>query len=373
MEGVLNILIFASGCWIITIAFGMFLEKINRTEMIIIFGVFFLWGADSLFMLSEETLFYRYYPHLLYLNQPFELFMGPLVYCRFKIMVEGKMRFDRLTALLFAPGALAVLYFIPFFAQSPEAKLASVGFDNIQNGAARGTYLFIMYSAGPYLLACLVLGVIHGYRTLSKRGIRLLMQKKYFLGYNLIWISLVFIIYSAIVSDKSLMQRWTILLMTIVLILSYYLEKKHTAFFLEMQKDASATRYAKSMLGGINTGAVIERLQELMELEKIYLDADLSLQRLSSILGIRPHQLSEILNDRLDTNFRSFVNSYRIDAAKKLLLENDAMSIYRAALQCGFNSKTVFNTAFLKSEGMTPTQFRETSKKTHSDPSGSSP
>jgi AraC-like DNA-binding protein len=367
MEGVLNTLIFASGCWLITISFGIFLEKINRTEMTIIFALLFLWGADSLFILSEETLFYRYYPHLLYLNQPFELFLGPLVYCRFKIMIEGKMRFDRLTALLFAPGALAVLYFIPFFMESPEAKLASVGFNTIRNGAARGTYLFIMYSAAPYLIACLVLGVIYGYRTLSKRGIRLLMQKKYFLSYNLLWISLVFIIYSAIISDKSLMLRWTVLLITILLILSYYLEKKHAAFFLEMHKDTSAARYAKSMLGGIDTGAVIERLQELMELEKNYLDADLSLQQLSSILGITPHQLSEILNDRLDTNFRSFVNSYRINAAKMLLLENDAMSVIRAARQCGFNSKTVFNTAFLKTEGMTPTQFKETNKKMPSD------
>jgi AraC-like DNA-binding protein len=367
MEGVLNTLIFATACWLMTISFGIFLEKRNRTEVIVIFALLFLWGADSLFILSEETLFYRDYPHLLYLNQPFELFLGPLVYCRFKIMIDGKMRFDRLTALLFAPGALAVIYFIPFFTQSPEAKLASVGFNTIQNGAARGTYLFIMYSAAPYFIACLVLGVIHGYRMLSKRGIRLLMQKKYFLGYNLLLISLFFIIYSAILSDKSLVLRWTVLLVTILLILSYYLEKKHADFFLEMQKDASAARYAKSMLRGIDTGAVIERLQELMELEKIYCDADLSLQKLSALLGITPHQLSEILNDRLDTNFRSFVNSYRINAAKKLLLENDAMSIIRAARQCGFNSKTVFNTAFLKSEGMSPTQFREMNKKTPSD------
>ncbi|MBP7736462.1 MAG: AraC family transcriptional regulator [Spirochaetes bacterium] len=367
MDAILNALIFAAACWLITISFGIFMEKRNRTEIIVIFSLLFLWGADSLFMLSEDTFFYRYYPHLLYLNQPFELFLGPLVYCRFKIMIEGKIRLDPLTALLFAPGVLAVVYFIPFFLQSPEVKLASVGFDTIHSGAARGIYLFIMYSAAPYLIACLVLGVIHGYRTLSKRGIRLLIQKKYFLGYNLLWISMLFIIYIAIVSDKSLMHRWTVLVITVLLIISYYWEKKHADFFLEMQKDASATRYAKSMLRGIDTKAVIERLQELMELEKIYLDEGLSLQQLSALLGITPHQLSEILNDRLDTNFRSYVNSYRIGAAKKLLLENDAMSVLRAALQCGFISKTVFNTAFLKSEGMTPTQFRDRNKKTPSD------
>ncbi|TAL29478.1 MAG: AraC family transcriptional regulator [Spirochaetes bacterium] len=367
MEDVLNTLIFATGCSLMTIASGIFVEKTNRTEMIIIFALLFLWGADSLFILSEETFFYRYYPHLLYLNQPFELFLGPLVYFRFRLMIEGKMRFDRLAALLLVPGVLAVAYFIPFFIQSPDAKLASVGFDNIQKGATRGTYLFIMYSAGPYFIACLVLGVVHGYRTLSKRGIRLLMQKKYFVSYNVLWISLLFIIYIAILSDKSLMLRWTILLITTLLILSYYLEKKHVEFFLEMQKDASETRYAKSMLGGIDTGAVIERLKELMELEKIYLDEGLSLQGLSSRLGITPHQLSEILNGRLSTNFRSFVNTYRIHAAKKLLMEDENISIMRAAYRCGFNSKTVFNNAFLKTEGITPTEFKERNRKERSD------
>jgi AraC-like DNA-binding protein len=367
MEDVLTTLIFATGCSLMTIAFGIFVEERNRAEKIIIFALLFLWGADSLFMLSEEIFFYRYYPHLLYLNQPFELFMGPLVYFRLRIMIEGKLRFDRLSSLLLVPGVLAVAYFIPFFLQSPDAKLASVGFNNIQNGAVRGIYLFIMYSAGPYFIACLVLGVVHGYKTLSKRGIRLLMQKKYFVSYNILWISLLFVIYNSILWDKSLALRYTILLVTALLILSYYFEKGHADFFLEMQKDASETRYAKSMLGGIDTGAVIERLKELMELEKIYLDEGLSLQRLSSILGITPHQLSEILNDRLATNFRSFINTCRIRAAKKLLLEDENISIIRAAYRCGFNSKTVFNTAFLKTEGITPTEFKEKNKKPRSD------
>lgn len=101
-----------------------------------------------------------------------------------------------------------------------------------------------------------------------------------------------------------------------------------------------------------------------MEFEDLYLDGKLSLKTLSSMLDITTHQLSEILNSRLNTNFRSFVNRYRINAAKKMLLENEDISILHTTLNCGFNSKTTFNTAFHALEGMTPTKFIEINKKT---------
>ena len=359
MDSLLNLLVFASACSLITIAFGYFSEDRKKAEKIIIFIVCFLWGVDSLFLLSEETGFYKDFPHLLYLNQPFELFLGPLVYYRFRIMVEGKMRFNRLTIFLFLPGVLAVLYFISFFMQSPEVKLTSVGFYNLEDGIVKSIYLFIMYSPVPWFIFCLILAVIHGWWMLSKKGRQMIMHKKFLLGYNFLWILLFLIIYIAIIFKNSLMLKGMILMINCILIFSYYLEKKYVDFFLEMQKDSSETRYKRSMLKGIDTRAVIERIKELMSMENIYFNENLSLQTLSSILNITPHQLSEILNSELDTNFKSFVNGYRISAVKKRLTENPHSGIMETAFKCGFNSKNAFNTAFHKAEGMSPTEFIE--------------
>ncbi len=132
MDNILNLLLFASSCSVIVIALGYFTEKRSKAETISVSAVIFLWAVNSLFMMSEEYAYYKYYPHLLYINQPFEFFLGPLFYFRFRIMVEGKIKFNLLTMLLFVPGILAVIYFIPFFLQSPEIKLASVGFNNIR-------------------------------------------------------------------------------------------------------------------------------------------------------------------------------------------------------------------------------------------------
>jgi AraC-like DNA-binding protein len=102
------------------------------------------------------------------------------------------------------------------------------------------------------------------------------------------------------------------------------------------------------------------KLIQYMETQKPYLDSSLSLNDLSKKISIHHHHLSQILNTYLNQNFFDFINSYRIQESKKLLSENgrNKMTILQVLHETGFNSKSVFNTAFKKHTGMTPTQFR---------------
>jgi AraC-like DNA-binding protein len=360
---IVNLLIFGSSFSIIILAFGLFSEKKNRAEIIIGFAFYLLWGVDALLVLSEVTCFYQKYPHLLYLNQPFEFFIGTIVYYFYRIKIEGKMKFDLLSAALFTPGILAVLCFIPFFILNADAKLASVGFVNIRNGVIRNIYLFIMYAAGPWIIFCLGLSVFHGYKMLSKKNIDLLLHKKVFISYNIFWIVIIFGFYLTNLYHNRIFFELLLFFINCMVIFFYYLERKHSDFIRLMQKYASETRYVKSRIRGIDTRSVIRRIKELMEQENIYLDEEMSLTKLSSILNITPYQLSEILNDSFNTNFKSFINIYRVSAATEMLLEQEDTGIIHIAYQCGFNSKSVFNTAFSKIIGMTPTDFREKYKK----------
>ena len=56
--------------------------------------------------------------------------------------------------------------------------------------------------------------------------------------------------------------------------------------------------------------------------------------------------LSQIINDRLDMNFRSYLNSYRIKEAQHLLEHSPGMNILEITLATGFNSKSSFNGLF---------------------------
>jgi AraC-like DNA-binding protein len=106
-----------------------------------------------------------------------------------------------------------------------------------------------------------------------------------------------------------------------------------------------------------------KRLAVLMQEQRPYLESDLNLIKLSELLSITPHQLSYVLNKGFKENFFLFVNSYRVEKAKELLLtwEKTNLSILGVAYESGFNSKTSFNTTFKKITGQTPSEFKKIS------------
>jgi AraC-like DNA-binding protein len=72
------------------------------------------------------------------------------------------------------------------------------------------------------------------------------------------------------------------------------------------------------------------------------------------------HHLTQLLNEKLEKNFYSFINEYRIGEAIDRL--NDPalqVNILSLAFDCGFNSKSSFNNYFKKITGSTPTAYRK--------------
>ncbi|HEU4496042.1 MAG TPA: helix-turn-helix domain-containing protein [Flavobacterium sp.] len=101
-------------------------------------------------------------------------------------------------------------------------------------------------------------------------------------------------------------------------------------------------------------------LLHLMENDKPFLDCELTLVRLASMMGISLHQLSYLINTGFDENFYQFVNRYRIEEAKKLILDDEMghLNFQGVALEVGFNSKSAFNATFKKFTGQTPSGFK---------------
>ena len=101
------------------------------------------------------------------------------------------------------------------------------------------------------------------------------------------------------------------------------------------------------------------KLLQILEIEKPWLNADLKIADLAKLLDIPSHQLSQILNEGMKTNFFDLMNQYRIEEVKRRLLHPvySHYSILAIALDCGFNNKTTFNRVFKKMTGMTPSGF----------------
>ncbi len=120
-------------------------------------------------------------------------------------------------------------------------------------------------------------------------------------------------------------------------------------------------KYKGSSMNPIYIKECIKKLDYLMEIEKVYRDETISLQSLSEKLSITPHQLSRIINEKLNKNFPDFINTYRVEEAKKILADprQTDRKILTIAFDVGFNTKVAFNTAFKKHTRMTPSQFRK--------------
>jgi AraC-like DNA-binding protein len=105
-------------------------------------------------------------------------------------------------------------------------------------------------------------------------------------------------------------------------------------------------------------------LTQLMTAEKVYLNNELSLPELAKEIAISTHDLSYLLNECFGASFFQFVNTYRVEEAKQLMLSEKYkhLNILGIAYNAGFNSKTTFNTAFKKHTGLSPSQFMQSAK-----------
>ena len=102
------------------------------------------------------------------------------------------------------------------------------------------------------------------------------------------------------------------------------------------------------------------KLVHYMENEKPYLDYNISLTTLAQSIGTNNKYLSYLINKEFGLNFSSYINNYRIEAAKDLLSnpENDIYTIETIAEMTGFKSKSAFNAAFKKITSLTPSKYK---------------
>jgi len=121
------------------------------------------------------------------------------------------------------------------------------------------------------------------------------------------------------------------------------------------------TKYKKNILKENVKNGLLTELKQYMENESPYLDPDLSFQCVAQKMNISTHQLSQLLNTSLNMNFYDYINSYRIEAAKKFLISfnSSQKTILEIMYDVGFSSKSAFNNAFKKHTGVTPSLFRK--------------
>ena len=109
--------------------------------------------------------------------------------------------------------------------------------------------------------------------------------------------------------------------------------------------------------GQMENAAYREKLEQWMKEEKPYLNPDFRLIDLRTVLPLNRTYLSQLIHTEYDCTFYQYVNTYRIEEAKRLLRGNPEMRIEDVASGSGFSSREVFTRVFSKETGLTPREW----------------
>ncbi len=128
--------------------------------------------------------------------------------------------------------------------------------------------------------------------------------------------------------------------------------------FLNPDAIKASKKYKNSALSHTAGISILSSLKNYMDDAKPYLDSELKLSILAHQLGFSSNHLSQVINEYEQKNFSDFINEYRIEEAKKLIVEStDKPKFIGIALDSGFNNKTSFNNAFKKILGCSPSEY----------------
>ena len=136
----------------------------------------------------------------------------------------------------------------------------------------------------------------------------------------------------------------------LILLLLFH-KRRDQLIFLETKK------YQSNRLDTVEAKEICHRLEHILKEERLFLDANLSLQKIAQLLKVSTVKVSQTLNEYRNTNFNDFINAYRITAAKQMIETQSDFTFEAIAMDCGFNSKSTFNRAFKKQTSTTPKEY----------------
>lgn len=106
--------------------------------------------------------------------------------------------------------------------------------------------------------------------------------------------------------------------------------------------------------------AIQEMINQIIVIQKKYRDKEYSAKQLAEELGVRCHEVSATMNARFHMSYTSFVNKYRIDEAKSILVDGryQDLNMEEVRAMVGFSNRQSFYSSFYKYVGITPCNYR---------------
>ncbi|MCB0280013.1 MAG: AraC family transcriptional regulator [Calditrichaeota bacterium] len=302
--------------------------------------------------------FVREYPHIYLLIDILFYLYGPFIYLYVKALINQQINLKK-EWFHFIPITLHFLTMIQYLLLSPVDYLAVIDRGDIW--VYPYDWALAMLHIAVYLLLSNKLisdAKDHESENYSYKSEIDLLAKLIIL----MWVFLFGWFHSFLVevfdlNFMVLLYRFSIFWMCfpmIAILVGYYAISKPEVFaFKKIEK------YEGSLLTQDDIDHIKSELEQYMKTQKPFLMSRLNLDQLAEMIDVSKKDLSRVINECYKMNFFDFINSYRLEEFKQNVNEiaSKAHNIFTLALECGFNSKSAFNSFFKKKTGITPSQF----------------
>jgi AraC-like DNA-binding protein len=355
-------------------------RKAVRANLFLAFLMLFysLYIADKTLAAAD---FYLRFPYLSLLLRDATFAFGPLHYLYARALINSDFRFSKKQSLHFLPFLIAKTNYIYLYFFSDKQIIDALSGDY----SPERPFVFIIDNFSVvlqgliYMALTLVLLNRHSikiknvFSDTEKRTLewlRIMTQLAI-----VVWLLAFFINVLKMTGNPPILTTISIIAMATslyVYVIGYLgLRQQEILFPLstpEPQQTAGNTtshiineKYAKSGLSRDKAKQHLSDLLQLMEKERPFINANLTLNELADELSISSHNLSQIINTQLKQTYFDFINHYRVEEVKKALADpaREHYTLLAIALDAGFNSKSSFNAVFKKHTNMTPFQYKQ--------------
>jgi AraC-like DNA-binding protein len=353
-----------------TIALGQLLERRKQTFNYMFAAFMFSGGAFQFFALIGMSDKVIEYPYFAFLHLPFLVLIGPEFYFCFKSVIGSNYHLKWPDLFHLLPASLITIMLIPLCKLNPDMKRTillnppSFLYDDPMRLYYSAIVTIVMLIVMSYLVY--YLKEFHSMFTIrfireKKISIAFVISVSMIYAFGFIFIICIiaanFFVYSDVLYTGIVRSLLAFSSFGTMLILA--MSRRDGNYFMVLRSQSEKSRYEKSKIKNLDIELVLSRIRSLMEDEKVFCDEDLSLNSLAGELEIGANQLSQIINENFNKNFNAYINEYRIEEAKKILLDDRERTIVSISYAVGFNSPARFYEWFYKMTEATPSRFRK--------------
>lgn len=349
--------------------------------------IFALLETDDLFFHSKYIL---QIPNWIGLVDPLAYCLGPLIYLYTSSLTNNSFTFRKLHLYYFIPVVALYFFWIPIFLKPSTIKIDYLlQIFNRDADILPVNYLHYLFfiSAGLAIFFGFIFLALSYYK-LYKFNVRIKDLFSDIHSINLKWLKFLLVLITFVwlssflnffVNSKILDASDVVVFPVFIFLISYYdIRQKRIPFIIErtnvedhrvpsepifsyLTDNEESIKYAKSGMNEIIFRELYDKLILLLNNEKVYIKNDLSLQDLAELMKTSTHNLSQLLNQKLNQSFYEFINFHRVQEVMRKIDSGkfNHLKILAIAFDSGFNSKTTFNTAFKKYAGISPTEYKK--------------